>query len=228
MKYQWLLFDLDNTILNFDAAEKESLQNVVKSLGLEFDQRIFNSYHHVNKKCWADFDKGILPQSEIQITRFTKFLERENIDADPKEVGDLYTEGLAKSKHFEVGALEMLNHFYGKVKMAVITNGLKEVQRPHIEINNLMHFFDVIVVSDEIGTYKPKKAFFDYTFEKMENPPKSDVLVIGDGLSSDIKGGQNYGVDTCWYNRRKIEVPKGYNPTYVISGIDDVIGIVNI
>lgn len=228
MKYTTLLFDADNTLFDFDAAEASSLRKVCETLGVEMDRQTFNLYHHINKKCWADFEKGTLPQEEIQFTRFSRFLMRLESEADPVAIGNLYLEGLAKSKTLIEGTVEMLDRLKEmKYELVVITNGLKQVQRSHFEHTGLTHYFSEIIVSDEIGVSKPHKAFFDYTFEKINQQDKSKVLIIGDGLSSDIKGGMKYGVDTLWFNKRGIELPKGFKPTYRMNRLEEIFGILN-
>ena len=228
MKYTTLLFDADNTLFDFDAAEASSLRAVCKSLDVEMNRQVFNLYHHINKKCWVDFEKGKLPQEEIQITRFSRFLNRLESNADPIEIGNQYLSGLAKSETLIEGSVEMLKRLKSmEFELVVITNGLKQVQRAHFEHTGLTEYFSEIIVSDEIGVSKPHKAFFDYTFEKINQKNKSKVLIIGDGLSSDIKGGMNYGVDTLWFNKRGIELPKGYKPTYQMDRLEEIFGILD-
>jgi len=223
MKYTTLLFDADNTLFDFDAAEAGSLRAVCASLGVEMDRQTYNLYHHINKKCWADFEKGKLPQKEIQITRFSRFLDRLESEADPIAVGNQYLEGLAKSKTLIEGTVEMLDKLKAmNLELVVITNGLKQVQRAHFKHTGLTDYFSEIIVSDEIGVSKPHKAFFDYTFEKIKQKDKSKVLIIGDGLASDIKGGMKYGVDTLWFNKRGIKLPKGFKPTYTMSKLEEI------
>lgn len=229
MKYTTLLFDADNTLFDFDVAEADSLRNVCKTLGIEMDRQIFNLYHHINKKCWADFEKGKMPQEEIQFTRFSRFLKRLESDANPEEIGDLYLSGLATSKTLIAGAVEMLDQLKTiNFELVVITNGLKQVQRTHFEHTGLTDYFSEIIVSDEIGVSKPHTEFFDYTFDKIEQEDKSKVLIIGDGLSSDIKGGMNYGVDTLWFNKRGIELPKGFKPTYRMNRLEEIFEVLNV
>jgi len=223
-RYSHLLFDADNTLFDFDAAEAQSLRTVMEHIDFPMDRQNFNLYHHINKKCWSDFEKGILAQEDIQITRFTRFLERLKSDADPVEIGALYLKGLATCTDLVYGAVDMLNRCRESgYEMVVITNGLKEVQRPHFEHTGLTEYFSHIIVSDEIGASKPHTAFFDHTFKAIGHPPKDKVLIVGDGLSSDIKGGMKYGVDTCWFNKRKMEdLPKGFKPTYKIDKLEEL------
>ncbi len=227
MKYTTLLFDADNTLFDFDAAEAGSLRAVCDSLGVEMDRQTFNLYHHINKKCWADFEKGTLPQEKIQLTRFSRFLDRLGSGADPVAIGNQYLEGLAKSTTLIEGTVEMLDRLKEMdLELIVITNGLKQVQRPHFAATGLTDYFSEIIVSDEIGVSKPHKAFFDYTFEKIVQKDKSKVLIVGDGLASDIKGGMKYGIDTLWFNKRGIELPKGFKPTYTMRKLEEIFGII--
>ncbi len=229
MKYTTILFDADNTLFDFDAAEASSLRKVCDTLGIEMDRQTFNLYHHINKKCWDDFEKGKLPQADIQRTRFGRFLDRLELKADPAAIGDLYLTGLSESKTLIEGTVEMLDRLKEKdLELVVITNGLKQVQRPHFKHTGLTDYFSEIIVSDEIGVSKPHRAFFDYTFKKIKQKDKSKVVIVGDGLGSDIKGGMRYGVDTVWFNKRKIQMPKGYKPTYTIDRLEELFGVLEL
>jgi len=229
MKYTTLLFDADNTLFDFDAAEAGSLRAVCDSLGVAMDRQIYNLYHHINKKCWSDFENGKLPQEQIQITRFSRFLKRLESDADPVAIGELYLLGLSKSKTLIEGTVKMLDRLKAMdLELVVITNGLKQVQRAHFKHTGLTDYFSEIIVSDEIGVSKPHQAFFDYTFKKIKQQDKTKVLIVGDGLSSDIKGGMKYGVDTLWFNKRGINLPKGFKPTYKMKRLEEIFGILGV
>ena len=103
--------------------------------------------------------------------------------------------------------------------MALVTNGLKVVQRPRIAKSQTGHYFQAIVVSEEIGASKPGRTFFDYTFQQIGHPPKSEVLIVGDSLNSDIQGGNNFGIDTCWYNPAKKYNESAIKPTFEIQSL---------
>ncbi len=223
MKYEWLLFDLDNTILDFDVSEHYALEQTLEQVGVSFQPKHLSIYEKINRKCWDAFEAGTLPQAAINETRFKEFLVALNFPTtNAIEVGNYYLEQLSEKAAFMEGAEALLDMYYQKYQLGIVTNGLKEVQRPKLEKNNLMHYFKIIIVSDEIGVSKPNVDFFDTAFTEMKFPPKEKVLIIGDSLSSDIKGGHNYGIDTCWYNPNKKENKTIIKPTYEINNLNEL------
>lgn len=223
MKYEWLLFDLDNTILDFDVSEHYALEQTLLQIGISFEPKHLSIYEKINRKCWDAFEAGTLPQAAINKTRFSQFLvalDRPKTNA--MELGNYYLEQLSEKAAFMEGADRLLELHYQKYQLGIVTNGLKEVQRPKLEKNNLMHYFKIVVVSDEIGVSKPHADFFDYTFKEMQFPPKEKVLIIGDSLNSDIKGGNNYSIDTCWYNPNKKKNTTKIKPTYEINNLKEL------
>jgi len=218
MKYEWLLFDLDDTLLDFHASEHYALGKVLQTVGLVFNQSHLAVYAKINRQCWDDFEAGKLPQDKINNLRFSRFLAALNLpNQDATQLGDYYLEQLTeKAVYMEGGQILLEEHAY-PYQLGIITNGLKQVQRPKLIKSGLADYFKVIVVSDEIGMAKPQTAIFDHAFEKMGLPAKEKVLMIGDSLNSDIQGGINYGIDTCWYNFKQKENTTSFKPTYEIT-----------
>ena len=220
MKYEWLLFDLDNTLLDFNASEHFALTKVLDQVGVIFQPEHLTVYEKINRACWDAFEKGTLPQSAINETRFSQFLQALGLhNEDSFEVGNYYLDQLSEKAVFMEGAQDLLETQYQKHKLGIVTNGLKQVQRPKLVKAGLTHYFKIIVVSDEIGVSKPQVGFFDYAFREMASPPKEKVLIIGDSINSDIKGGINYGIDTCWYNPLKKENQSEIQPVYEINSL---------
>lgn len=220
MKYEWLLFDLDNTLLDFDASEDYALDKSLANIGITYTKEHFAIYEKINRMCWDDFEAGNMDQSIINKTRFRRFLKALNREeVNVQAFGDYYLSQLSEKAVFIEGAKQLLEEQSKQYKLGVVTNGLKQVQRPKLIKSNLIDYFKIVVVSDEIGVSKPYKAFFDYTFKEMHFPYKSTVLIIGDSLNSDIKGGNNYGIDTCWYNPRKKENLSKIKPSFEINSL---------
>ena len=140
------------------------------------------------------------------------------------QLGNYYLEQLSEKAVFMHGADKLLEQQYGNYKLGIVTNGLKQVQKPKLIKNNLAHYFNIIVVSDEIGVSKPNVAFFDHVFEEMNFPHKEKVLIIGDSLSSDIRGGNNYGIDTCWIYLKGKVAHEHNLPTYTIEKLEELRG----
>ncbi len=223
MKYEWLLFDLDDTILDFDTSEHYALERTLLQLGIVYEPKHLGIYEKINRRCWDEFEAGNLPQAAINETRFSKFLAALNLPTvDAVATGKYYLEQLSEKAAFMDGAELLLESHYEQYKLGIVTNGLKEVQRPKLEKHNLTRYFEIIVVSDEIGVSKPNTEFFDYAFREMKFPPKEEVLIIGDSLNSDIKGGHNYGIDTCWYNPNEKENKTNIKPTYEINHLKEL------
>ena len=126
------------------------------------------------------------------------------------------------------GVLEVISKLSPFYKMLLVTNGIADVQRPRMEKSEIIKYFEGVVISDEIGFAKPSTEFFDVAFSQMGNPPKKDVIIIGDSFTSDMEGGINYGIDTCWYNRNKNKNEFSLNITYEIFDLDSLLKIVEV
>lgn len=226
-KYSHLLFDLDNTILDFDHASHHAFADIVALLELGDREEMYAIYKKINKQVWGDLEKGIISQDEVRSRRWSLFFDKIGCGANPLETNDQYLQNLIKYIQFVPGAQDVLRYFKDQnIVMCIITNGLKEVQRPRIKKAEIDHYFSSIVVSDEISVAKPKPGFFDYVMKEIGNIEKSKCLVVGDTLKSDIKGGNLYGFDTCWYNPKNISIDDDIVPTYTIDKLQNLMNIV--
>lgn len=226
MKYPWLLFDADNTLFNFTLSSKMAFAKIVESQGIPFSNTLYKLYKKENAKVWHEFEEGKIDALELRPKRFRLFLEAAQIEGDASHWNKRYLEELINYALLLDGAEALLQRLHGKYKMAIITNGLQEVQRPRFDKVDLGKYFETIVVSDEIGVAKPHAAFFEYTFKQIGQPSKEDVLVIGDSINSDIRGGNNFGLATCWYNPNGIINKNPVKPRYEIHQLDQLLEIV--
>ncbi|MEM1322018.1 MAG: YjjG family noncanonical pyrimidine nucleotidase [Bacteroidota bacterium] len=222
MKYHHLLFDADNTLFDFDRSEQHALRGSIEAKGIPFQAHHLHTYHQINKACWTAFEEGRMTQDELRKERFVQFLEAIELKADGEAFGRDYLYRLANTDFLIPGAKALLDRLRGQFRLVMITNGLKEVQRPRLRHTQLGPYFDLIVVSDEIGVSKPHKGFFDYTFQHLGYPEKEQTLVIGDSLSSDIKGGYQYGLNTCWFNPQGKDNASGIQPTYEVNSMSEL------
>jgi len=223
MKYEWLLFDLDNTLLDFHVSEHYALKQVLQTVGLTFNEQYLNIYEKINRQCWDDFEAGILPQAAINQTRFGQFLTALDLPhINSNKFGNYFLEQLSEKAVFMEGGKALLETVHSQYQLGIITNGLKQVQRPKLIKSNLANYFEVIVVSDEIGISKPQSAIFDHAFKEITPPAKDKILMIGDSLHSDIQGGNNYGIDTCWYNFKNKSNDTEIKPTYTINHLEEL------
>ena len=225
MKYKWLFFDLDNTILNFDKGMVDALNKTIADYNIPTDENHLAIYSAINKRCWDDLEKKIITQDRLRTLRMERFLNHINSKADPVEFSVSYHKNLGSIIYYLENAEALIKEWSKNYNMVLATNGLKDVQRSRLALTNLPNYFEAIVISDEIGVAKPYKGFFDYAFDQIGHPPKEEVLMIGDSLSSDIAGGNRYGIDTCWLDQKGKAIPEHNQPTYVIKLLEDLRGI---
>jgi 2-haloacid dehalogenase len=201
MKYEWIFFDLDNTLMDFKNAARKAFSSSFVDFGLIEKQGHHDIYDDANSAVWKSFENGKIDALRLRTKRFDDFFMMANIrGVDSWEFNKIYLEYLIEYSTMLEGSIELLESLKNKVKLAIITNGLKEAQRPRIKKLGIGKYFEAIIVSDEIGISKPHKGYFDIVMETCGNPPKNKVLVIGDSLNSDMKGAINYGLDSCWCN----------------------------
>jgi len=222
-KYKWLLFDADNTFLDFATASKKSLFTTCKNYDVKCDENIYKTYKVENAKVWESFENNEITALELRSLRFAKFFSAIDVKGiDPFEFNVQFLQNLVEVSEAYDGAIHFLENLKHQYTLSVITNGLKEVQRPRINRLKMNHIFESIIVSDEIGVAKPDIKFFEHSYNTISNPPpKSEVLVIGDNLKSDIQGGINFGVDTCWISHEN-ENNSSIEPTYSVNNLLDL------
>ncbi len=226
MNFEYLFFDADNTLWDFNLSEKFALFKVITENQVEYEPIHLEGYHKVNKACWHNFEKGNLSAADLKTKRFELFCHEFGLKLNAEAMGKSYLQHLGSTDFMIAGALNLLDRLSSRHKLVLVTNGIKEVQRRRINNTGIEHYFEAIVISDEIGVAKPNAAFFDHAFEQVSFPAKKDVLMIGDSLSSDIRGGNGYGVATCWYNPAGAAVDPDVVAGFVISELEELVGIV--
>ncbi|MBU0475847.1 MAG: YjjG family noncanonical pyrimidine nucleotidase [Bacteroidetes bacterium] len=223
MKYKIVLFDADGTLYDFDKAAFQALKSSFNKYKLNWTDDIFEVYEIENKKIWDDFEKGLITTDGIKTERFKRFFDVIGvIGIESIQFSKDYLEFLSQNSFLLAHAEEIVKWSSEKFELAIVTNGLASVQNPRFMNSRLRKYFKHIIISEEIGFAKPKKGIFDYTFNKFNNPSKESVIIIGDNLTSDIKGGLDYGIDACWFNPTKIENNNGIVPTFEISKLNEL------
>ncbi len=217
MSYQWILFDADNTLFDFDRSERHALSGALRVLGIPFEEAHHHLYNRINKACWKAFEHGEISRTELRSRRFELFFSEIGEQADEKEFARSYLANLAEAGYLLEGARQLVEQLAGSYRLAMVTNGLKEVQRPRLARSGLQPFFQAVVVSDEIGHSKPNAGFFEHTFSEIGQPAKEKVLIVGDNINADIRGGMEFGIHACWYNPGGEENPFDMQPTYEIG-----------
>ncbi len=216
------MFDADGTLFDFDQAAAYALKTTFHQYELPYETQYIERYLDINRSVWALFEKGEISAAELKSLRFARFLESLGRKADPVQMNEDYLGHLADGSMLLDGAKELVENLHWKVQMMLITNGFKKVQRPRLQRSGIEQYFESVVVSDEVGAAKPDPEIFEHSFSTMGDPNKEDVLIIGDSLSSDIKGGNNFGIDTCWYNPNQKSRPDQMPITHTISNLAEL------
>ena len=223
MKYDWILFDVDNTLLDFDGAAHGAFHSTLEELGVPCLPHYFEEYTRINKGVWGEFDEGKISQDQIRTLRFERFFSKISVSADATQFNEVYLAQLIQYSELIEGARPLLNQLASQVSMGIITNGMKESQRPRLKKTDITHFFEVIVVSDEIGVSKPHPQFFEHALKQMPLPNPEKILVVGDNLHTDIKGGNGVGLQTCWFNPKQGGNETPIQPDFEIHRLDDLV-----
>jgi len=226
--FKVLLWDLDNTILDFLLAEKNSLKAAFRKLNLgECTDETVKLYSSINVKHWEMLERGEIEKAQVFKLRFEEFLKEAGKSADPLELNEIYERGICDTIEFIENSYEIILSLKGKYKQYCVTNGRKDVQKDRLELSGLNKVFDGVFISDEIGYEKPDKKFFDYVLKHIIPCNKSEILIIGDSLSSDMKGGNNAGIKSCWFNPTDAQKPDSIKIDFEIKHLKDIIKILN-
>lgn len=227
--YYCILLDADNTLLDFDAAENKALLETFTRYELPTDAATIQLYQDINTKLWKALERGEIKRDRIMSERFGRLLEKLGADlvrGKGQDMNRYYLEQLSSHSDLIPGADDVLHELAEVATLAVVSNGFQKVQMRRIEASGLTQYLEDIFVSEKIGCDKPDRRFFDAALRQLEVENRARVLVVGDSLSSDIKGGINAGIDTCWYNPTGVENTTGITPTYEIRSLDELYKIV--
>ncbi len=218
MRYQWVLFDADDTLFHFDAFQ--GLKLMFSRYGIDFTEADFDIYEQVNKPLWVDYQDGRITAETLQHQRFEQWAEKLNVS--PGELNRAFLVAMADICALLPGAQELINALKDKAKLGIITNGFSALQTVRLERTGLHEHFSAVVISEEVGVAKPDKAIFEHAFQMMDYPGKEHVLMVGDNPHSDILGGINAGIDTCWVNVKEKARPEGIEPVYEVRSLSEL------
>lgn len=215
MKYDWILFDADETLFHFDAFK--GMQLMFTRQGVEFTAQDYQQYQKINQPLWVDYQNGTITAAQLKHIRFAGWAEKLNVTTS--ELNSAFLRAMADICTLLPGAMELMQALHGKVRLGIITNGFTELQTVRLAKTGMTDFFDLLVISEQVGVAKPDAGIFDYALERMGQPLKSRVLMVGDNPHSDILGGQNIGIDTCWLNVAQQPQPQGIVPSYEVDSL---------
>lgn len=227
--YKYLLWDIDGTVLDFLASESYAIRLLFEKFSLgECSDEMLELYSGINTAYWKKLEKNELTKPEILVGRFREFFARVGIDETIAEkFNEEYQHTLGDYVEFVENAKEILLDFKGRYVLAAVTNGTKIAQEKKLKLSGLDKIFDSIFISEDVGYEKPNKEYFDFVFRSLGITDKKEVLIIGDSLTSDIRGGNIAGIDTCWFNPNKKPLMQDINITYEIDNLKDLNKVIN-
>lgn len=224
-KYKALLLDADDTLLDFQANERESVKKVFQKLGLSADDSVLAQYSAINRELWLAHERGEITKQMIWDQRFVRLFKALNCRADGLEAERLYRVALGEGAQTIPGAVELCQELSGAYELYIVTNGTAQTQYSRIHNAGLDRWVSGVFISEEIGVPKPAKKYFDAVFAAIPFS-RQEALIVGDSLTSDIQGGVNAGVDTCWYNPQNVENKTDIAPKFTVGSYEELYRIV--
>lgn len=227
MKYEVVLFDIDDTLFDFKKAERHALHHTFTQFGLPHGATEYKaSYDEINNVLWREAEEGHITTAQLRVERFKRLFAVHKLDFNSDDFSAAYLRYLGEGAFLIDGAAELCG-MLSDCRLAIITNGIKEVQTSRLQLSPLRHMFEQVVISEEVGCQKPQAGIFDHAFTKLAISDKSKVLMVGDSLTSDIQGGHQYGIDTCWFNPGGKTNTSGVQPTYEIKNLMELKDIIH-
>ena len=220
-----VLLDLDNTILDFNKAERVALGRAFSTLGLVMNDEIAAMYNKINIRHWEMLEDGILTREQVLVQRYETLFRELGIDGDAVRTQELYENYLSEGHWFMPGAEEMLKTLAGEYRLFICSNGTQRVQDGRIASAGIAPYFEKIFVSEHMEGNKPEARFFAHCFREIPNFFKDKTIILGDSLTSDIRGGKNAGILTCWFNPAGKENHGSIRPDHEISKLAEFDGL---
>lgn len=222
-----VLFDLDDTLFDFHKAEKIALTKTLVHFGIDPTEETLALYSTINAAHWKRLELGEISREEVKVGRYRELFKTIGVECDPVKVTAYYESMLAIGHYFMPGAPELLEELYRKYRLYIVSNGTAKVQEGRIGSSGIAKYMDGIFISQILGANKPDKQFFDICFAEIPDFSLSETVIIGDSLSSDIKGGINAGITTVWFNPKGIENDSDIKPDYIIKELSEVPGLLS-
>lgn len=223
-----ILWDIDDTLLDFKKAENNSLKKTFEHFGLgKCTDEMVNAYSAINQSHWERLERGEFSKEQVLKHRFTDFFALMNITSvDEGEFCSYYENGLSDKIVFMENAFDIVNELKGKYRQYAVTNGAYSIQTKRLEKSGLDKILDGSFISDSIGFEKPSKEFFEYVLKNIEPCQRNEILIVGDSLTSDMQGGNNAKIKCCWYNPKNKTKDKNVKIDYEIQSLNQVESII--
>ena len=220
--YEFLFLDLDDTILDFHKAERIAISKTIRDFGVEPTEAVLRRYHEINKWHWEQLELGTMTRDQVLEDRFGMLFSELGVAADKTACARTYERNLSIGHYFLPGAEEAVERLSKKYRLFITSNGTASVQKGRMTSANLYRFFETVFVSQEIGHNKPAKAYFDACFAAIPGFDPQKAIIVGDSLTSDIRGGINAGIATCWVNPAHAPHPVDITPDYEIEYLNQL------
>ncbi len=220
--YQFVFLDTDDTILDFLKTERVAIGKTFACLGLQPTDALISRYSAINQSCWERFERGELTRAQVLLTRFEELFTELGVDVDAKYCEKIYRHLLGVGHIFVEGAEDLLAYLAPKYHLFIASNGVAETQDSRLASAGILPYFDAVFISERTGYHKPEKEYFDYCFARIPGFRREEAIIIGDSLSSDIQGGINAGIATCWFNYRNKPSRPDIHPDYTIYALSEL------
>ncbi len=220
--YRAILIDLDDTILDFGAAEHVAIAKTFRDIGLDPTPALLRRYSEINLSQWEAFERGEITRDTVLTRRFELLFRELGQELGAQETEDIYRGYLGVGHYFVEGAVELMDYLAPKYDLYLASNGVAATQYSRLESANISRYFKDIFISEVTGHHKPEKEYFDYCFARMPHFSRETTLMIGDSLTSDVLGGKNAGVATCWFNPNRRPGRPDIVPDYEVHRLDEL------
>ena len=223
MRYKVILFDNDDTLMDFQAGNRIAVDRLMDELGYRDPDR-YDQYEACNLECWAELEQGRLTQGELRRERFTRFFARYPVPGDAARAAERFVKLLGEQSILLPHALDVVREIAAALPVVIVTNGITAVQKSRFARSPLTRYVADVVISEEVGASKPRPELFRLALERQGVAPR-DALMIGDGVNSDIRGANNAGIDACWLNPHGKTLPDGVHAEYEIADLRECVKI---
>ena len=224
-RFTTILWDNDNTLMDFEYSMHKALKASFDAFELPINDQIIARYEVINTDYWKRLEKGLVTKQQLLDGRFLDLFAELGYEVDVKEFRKLFQIELGSYYAYLDDSLEICKALKGKIKQYIVTNGVEETQIRKIKAAGFYDLMEEIFISGVVGYEKPRKEYFDYCLEKIEEKDLSKILIVGDSLTSDIAGGNNAGIMTCWYNPKNKKAGKEYHIDYEIHNLAEIFDV---
>lgn len=222
--YSTILFDADDTLFDFGAAESYALRMLFSELGLELTPEIDAVYQEINKGLWKSLEQGSITKKQLTDSRFALLFERLGEHRDGPALNERYLDHLAEGSTPFPCSEALCKALYERgISLDIVTNGITRVQTSRLEKSILRPYIRNLFISEAVGAAKPSPVFFSYVLDAIPEKDLSKILLIGDSLSSDILGANQAGLDSCWISASTLPADGPAHPTWQAASVEDLL-----